>query len=96
MAHFTIRVELHSGTKQDYLILHRSLIELKFVGYIVGEDGTKWLLPSAEYNLIGDYTKQEVLQLVTIAAKKTAKNYWILVTKSAGRIWSLSPLNPQR
>lgn len=93
MAHFTVRVELHRGFKEDYLVLHKAMIQLKFVNYVIAEDGGKWLLPSAEYNLTGDYTKEEVLNLVITAAKKTGKNNWVIVTKSAGRAWVLNPLN---
>lgn len=51
--------------------------------------GEHFHLPTAEYNYNGVIQdKQAILNLAKSAAQKTLKKFMILVTKSAGRIWT--------
>lgn len=87
MNRFTTRVELHGAT--DYDLLHEEMEKEGFTRTIFDDEtGVEYHLPTAEYNKVGDYTKEEVLASAESAAKKTKKKYSILVTKSAGRFFS--------
>jgi hypothetical protein len=89
MAKFTTRVELHgSHEEEDYEILHKAMEEMGFLRTILATKTNKvYKLPPAEYNAIGNFTREQVLQAAKNAAKKTKKAYSVIVTPSSGRIW---------
>lgn len=63
--------------------------ERGFAKTITSNDNVTYRLPDAEYNLIGTYTKEQVLDLVKEAVRTlTGKTAEILVTESKGRIWT--------
>ncbi|HVU58834.1 MAG TPA: hypothetical protein VHD83_27425 [Puia sp.] len=89
MAKFTTRVELHGAYEEsDYEILHQAMEKVGFIRTIMDTD-TKivYKLPPAEYNAIGNFTREQVLQAAKTAAKKTKKKFSVIVTPSTGRIW---------
>jgi hypothetical protein len=51
----------------------------------------KYQLPTAEYDLRGDYDREKVLALAKKAAAETGKTAWVLVTEAKHRIWSGLP-----
>jgi hypothetical protein len=91
MTSYTVRVELHEADEDDYANLHGEMEERGFVRWIVGGDGSKDRLPTAEYNLADtDIRRDEVLKRAKAAANAVKPNPtpWIVVTESAGRRWS--------
>jgi hypothetical protein len=90
MARFTTRVELHeaNGVKPTYDQLHKEMAKENFIRTITPDGSTDKLeLPTAEYNKIGEYTKEQVLESAKLASSKVWKNYSIIVTEYNGRVW---------
>jgi hypothetical protein len=87
MSRFTVRVELHEGTWDDYETLHHEMEQRGFERTITGENGETSHLPTAEYNFSGDIKRGDVLELADAAANKTDRKHGILVTESNGRTW---------
>jgi hypothetical protein len=89
MASFTTRVELHDAQDNDYTDLHKYMREEGFSRIIESSDGgQRYHLPPGEYNRIDDVTRAAVLEDAKRAAKRTGRDYAILVTESGGRTWS--------
>jgi hypothetical protein len=94
MANYSVRVELQEGTDEDYASLDAAMIEDGFVRWIIG-GGKKERLPSGEYHLMDSDLHQAMIlgrvEEAAYAVKPTPRPS-IVVTESAGRIWSgLSP-----
>jgi hypothetical protein len=87
MARFTVRVELHKAESDDYDALHDAMKEAGFKDTIQNDEGVSFQLPPAEYNYVGEATRQQVLNKAVAAAKTTGKKSSTLVTESAGRVW---------
>ncbi|BDH45738.1 hypothetical protein TUM12370_17820 [Salmonella enterica subsp. enterica serovar Choleraesuis] len=87
MTKFTVRVELHRASSDDYETLHDKMKSKGFKRTIAGGDGTEYQLPNAEYNYSGNITRSAVLELAYNAAKTVKNNPSVLVTESAGRTW---------
>ena len=87
MARFTVRVELHRGTWEDYVLLHQLMASRGMHDVIADTDGTKYKLPPAEYNYVGDATRDQVLESARSAAVNVATSYAVLVTEAVGRSW---------
>ncbi len=88
MALFTIRFELLSLVKEDFQLLYNALQLEGFTNTIRDDAGAVFILPSAEYNKEGEYTKDQVLDSAIRAAHKTGNEYAVLVTESNGRSWA--------
>ncbi len=86
MSYFTTRVELHYGTEEDYTKLHKEMGKEGFRQTISGSDGVEYQLPPAEYNLIGDFTGEQVRSKARDAANRTGKSNGVLVTEGS-RYW---------
>jgi hypothetical protein len=87
MAQFTVRVELHHASQDDYDALHSAMEEEGFSRQIKSSDGTRYHLPTAEYNCTSNANRNEILSSATAAARTTGKKFAILVTESGGRAW---------
>jgi hypothetical protein len=91
MANFIVRVELHDADSSDYDTLHEAMEVLGFARAMFFQIGNKTPvlrhLPTAEYNIEGNYTSKDVFELGHTAAESTGKKYMILLTK-ADEIWS--------
>ncbi|WP_461453571.1 hypothetical protein [Mucilaginibacter sp.] len=88
MASFTTRVELHKASQEiDYKKLHAEMELEGFLRTIISDDNITYHLPTAEYNKIGNFTRQQILDSAKKAAAKTGKEHSILVTESNGRTW---------
>ena len=87
MASFTIRVELHDATRDDYTKLHEKMRSQGFSQTIKSDDGITYQLPPAEYDYTGYATRSQVLEKANAAAALTKPRYAVLVTESAGRTW---------
>ena len=88
MALFTIRFELLSLIKEDPQLLHNALLLEGFTNTIRDDAGAVFILPVAEYNKEGEYTKDQILDSALRATHKTGNEYAVLVTESNGRSWA--------
>lgn len=88
MARFTIRIELHEATWDDYVAMYDHLAGYGITDILTSDDGVKYKMPPAEYNYEGNSTRSEVLESAKKCAAKVVKSYAILVTESAGRTWN--------
>jgi len=87
MARFTTRVELHYATEADYQVLH-SAMELRGFSRLVGaNDGRRYHLPPAEYDLSGTASINDVLQGAQSAIAEIHKTGAVLVTEAVRRSW---------
>jgi hypothetical protein len=91
MAKFTTRIELHGASERDYNTLHEAMKERGFSRTIRNSKNVKYHLPTAEYDLIGDYQPDDVVDMARTAAAETGKKAWVLVTEAKSRIWSGLP-----
>jgi hypothetical protein len=90
MTKFTVRIELHGADDDDYENLHETMEEKGFFRWIEA-DGTKYRLPTAEYNFTSstlDCGKVRDLAKSIAAGVKRSPTPWVLVTESVGRYWS--------
>jgi hypothetical protein len=87
MARFTIRIELHDASWDDYEEMYGYLESQRIIDVITSDDGVKYKMPPAEYHYEGAATRAQVLDMAKASAAKVAKSYTVLVTESAGRTW---------
>jgi hypothetical protein len=88
MSMFTTRVELHNATWEDYETLHTAMESAGFSRTITSDDGITYQLPTAEYNVVGNYTIQQVFDAAWTAAGSVGKKYAVLVSEAAKRRWN--------
>ena len=88
MANFTVRVELHQGSYEDYENLHTAMERLGFSRFITSDDGKVYHLPTAEYDRQASLTIAQVLNQAKAAANSTGKNSAVLVSEALGRMWN--------
>lgn len=88
---YTVRVELHRATIDDYEQLHAAMKAAGFSRFITDRDNVKYHLPTAEYNYEGDASRDQVLEKARRAASTTGLSYAVLVTESNGRTWQNLP-----
>jgi hypothetical protein len=88
MAKYTVRVELHNATEDNYETLHLAMQARGFLRMIQDTDTGEWFqLPTAEYNIITEVDRVVVLENAKAAATTTGRGFMVLVTPSEGRIW---------
>ncbi|EED4922694.1 DUF2622 domain-containing protein [Salmonella enterica subsp. arizonae] len=87
MTNFTVRIELHSATVDDYEELHKKMKRKGFKRTISNGENISYQLPDAEYNYSGDITRKEVLRKAYDIAETVREDPSVLVTESAGRCW---------
>lgn len=93
MSSFTVRVELHDATWNDYDVLHAAMESEGFRRTVRSDDGITYHLPTAEYDLSAYKDRSEVLDKAKAAATRTRKGFGVLVTESNGRTWiGLAPV----
>lgn len=87
MAKFTTRIVLHDADSEDYDDLHDHMDQEGFTDEISSNDGTKYKMPDAEYDISGQMALNDVMAKAKRAAGKTGKKYQVFITESAGRKW---------
>jgi hypothetical protein len=87
MSRFTTRVELHQAIRDDYMQLHAEMQQRGFTTIIVADDGRRFHLPPAEYNLEGNITLADVLARAKAAARTVKPNAAVVVTEASARSW---------
>lgn len=92
MALFTVRVELHSATADQYAQLHKLMEANGFRRLIAGLDPSGaagwWQLPTGEYDCEFNETAEDVRRKVKLLADSVKAGAWVLVTQVAGRAWT--------
>lgn len=87
MAAYTIRVELHNATWQNYVDLADDLARFGIVDVIVSDDGKRYRMPPAEYTYAGAATQGQIYERAKASAAGVVQKYAVLVTESNGRRW---------
>lgn len=89
MITYTVRVELHSDQySPDFETLHNAMQNEGFSKLITSDSGKTYYLPRGEYNISTNKDRSQILDATKRAVDTTGKSAEILVTESAGRIWS--------
>ena len=88
MANFTVRIELHDATWDDYNVLHAAMEKKGFSRLITANNGVTYRLPWAEYNATGNLMCTQVRDIAQEAAAQTGKRNAVFVTEAVGRAWS--------
>jgi hypothetical protein len=88
MASFTVRVELHQASYQDYENLHAAMARAGFSRFITSDDQKVYQLPTAEYDRECNVTIAQVLEQARAAANSTGKTNAVLVTEAGRRMWN--------
>ena len=91
MSLFITRVELHGATERDYTNLHVAMSREGFSHVIVADNSSRYILPTAEYNMVSYGTSSDVLAAAQRAANSTGISSSILVTESTRTVWSNLP-----
>lgn len=88
MANFTVRVELHKATWDDYDVLHAAMERKGFSRRLRGDNGLDYRLPWAEYSGSGNLSCEQVRDIARQAANETGKGNSVLVTEAVRWAWS--------
>lgn len=89
MKSFTTRIELKGVSDMTtYNLLHKEMDNQGFSRYITSDDGVKYNLPNAEYNISGNFDRLSVLEKAKVAVGNIGVSGSILVTESNGRTWN--------
>ena len=91
MHSFTVRVELTPSAGANYALLHTAMERNNFRRTITADDGRVYRMPEAEYDIIGNFDRTQVLNMAAAAMQSINLTGHILVTQSAGRTWRLPP-----
>lgn len=90
MSNFSVRVELHNADWAAYERLHVAMQTRGFNRFIIGDDGRRHRLPTAEYDLPASTLQlQEVTTLVHAIASTIRPSPMVLVTQASARGWIL-------
>ncbi len=88
MTMFTIRVELHDATWDDYTRLHAQLAARGITDVVVSDQGVKYKMSPAEYNYVGVRTIDDVQQQAEAAARAVGKRHAVFTSEAVTRRWS--------
>ena len=87
MASYTIRIELHDATWDEYEEMYEYLAAQGITDIITSDQGVNYKMPPAEYNYTGDAARSQVLEMAKASAARVVQSYAVLVTQSGGRTW---------
>ncbi|RRB04929.1 hypothetical protein [Larkinella rosea] len=88
MPSFTVRIELHDASLQDFENLYSAMIDEGFTDIIKSDTGKQYRMLPAEYDFDGHLTLEQVLYTAKQAAAKTGKKYAVFVAESKRRTWA--------
>lgn len=88
MSMFTIRIELHNASWQNYVDMANDLATKSITDVIVSDNGTAYKMPPAEYNYVGNASIDDVYSTAQWAANRTGKANAILVSEATRRKWN--------
>ena len=90
MADYTIRIELHGVSREQYGPLHDAMFAIGATTTITGDDGRVHRLPPGEYNLVGSALScTEVRDVAQHIAARFCQDPGVLVDEVLRRAWSL-------
>jgi hypothetical protein len=94
MAAFSVRVELHRASWDDYVTLATLLAAQGIFDTIRGNNGVLYKLPPAEYNFEGAATGEQVREAVALTASRVVSDYAVVVSQATTRFWiGLQPIS---
>lgn len=96
MSSFTIRVELHNASRQNYADLEADLARFGITDEIVASTGVTYKMPPAEYNYEGRGDIDDVLSTARGAADRTGRSNAVFVTEALQRKWNGLPPSQSR
>jgi hypothetical protein len=85
---YMTRIELHDAMEADYEKLHAAMEAEEFKRTITADDGSTYHLPTAEYYLITELTRDQVFAIAKTVANKTGKKYGIVVVEVNAATWA--------
>jgi hypothetical protein len=85
---YMTRIELHDAVEADYEKLHVAMEAEEFKRTITADDGSIYHLPTAEYYLITELTRDQVFAIAKTVANKTGKKYGIVVVEVNAATWA--------
>lgn len=89
MAKFTVRIELHKASADDYSDLHEAMEAGGFSRQIKSGDGVFYHLPTAEYRYASDTeTAAQVRDRAVGIAKDIRPKPAVLVSEAVSTAWS--------
>ncbi len=88
MSKYIVKVQLNTGSPEDYDLLHSFMIDLGFQKTITSGDDLTYQLPANEYYFNSNFDSAQVFELVSTAANRTAKKFEVLVIKTEEVMWS--------
>ena len=87
MSSFTVRVELHSASWQDYDVLHEAMASEGFSRTIRSDAGAAYALPTAEYVISAGLAIGDVRERAKRAAQRTGKSSEAIVAETVRWAW---------
>ena len=95
MPSFITRVELHTGTPEDYKELNTAMESVGFSRIVQSDDGSAVYLPTGQYFGNGDAAAAQVSQLAQGAALSLKKGFAVFVSEISTAAWyGLDPVQP--
>jgi hypothetical protein len=82
-----IRVELHYANEAHYEKLHTLMAARGMLRYIVADNGSKYLLPPAEYTTVTNSTRDQVVAAAKECAAAVIRSFAVLVTEASAVAW---------
>jgi hypothetical protein len=89
MPRYLARVELRDATSSDYARLNDFMVSVTFETSMVGDNGRRYVLPSAEYFLETDRDLQAVRSLVEHVLEAIGRDHVFIVVEITSAAWSL-------
>ena len=90
---YAVRVELNSGSMNDFNLLHQAMDNKGFSKIITSDDGRDYYLPKATYLINTTSNRSRVLEAVKSAVSITRKTAEIIVFEYSSSSWSgLTPV----
>ena len=95
MPSFITRVELHSGTPEDYQALDAAMESVGFSRIVPSDDGSAVYLPTGQYLGTCEAPAAQVSQLAQGAALSIKKGFAVFVSDVTTAAWyGLDPVQP--
>ena len=87
MSTFVTRVELHNANGEDYVRLHQAMAAQGFARTIMGSDGKRYHLPTAEYHFNGLASTDDVRNKASTAARTVKPSFAVVASEYNSCSW---------
>ena len=88
MANYIVKVQLNSGSTNDYELLHSFMKGVGFQKTITSANDLTYQLAPNEYYFSSNFDSAQVFELASTAANRTAKKFEVLVIKTEEVMWT--------